>query len=142
MVQQITLVIQEYHMRYVPRTSFRRASVGHHRMVMRMRISLRSHSVTSAYSIIFAIFQAPPASIAEIAMSRITGSLAAIVGPSCCSRWNILCLKTYIAKFPGYFPPQIKQRSSYKHGSKSEQLLCRISRNAVINKKHATMINA
>jgi len=49
--------------------------------------------------------------------------------------------------FSGYSPPPIKQKSSYQHGSKSEQvarypLLCRNPRNAVINKKHATMSNA
>jgi hypothetical protein len=49
--------------------------------------------------------------------------------------------------FPGYSPPQIKQKSSHQHGSKSEQvlrypLLCKNPRNAVINKKHATMNNA
>jgi len=48
---------------------------------------------------------------------------------------------------PGYSPPLIKQKISYQHGSKSEQvprypLLCRNPRNAVINKKHATMSNA
>ena len=48
---------------------------------------------------------------------------------------------------PGYSPPLIKQKRSYQHGSKSEQvprytLLCRNPRNAVINKKHATMSNA
>jgi len=48
--------------------------------------------------------------------------------------------------FPGYSPPPIKQKSSYQHGSKSEQvprypLLCRNQRNAVINNKHATTIN-
>ena len=40
---------------------------------------------------------------------------------------------------------KVKQKSSYQHGSKSEQvprysLLCRNPRNAVINKKHATMV--
>jgi hypothetical protein len=49
--------------------------------------------------------------------------------------------------FPGYSPPPIKQKSFYQHGSKSEQvprypLLCRNPRNAVINKKLATMSNA
>jgi len=49
--------------------------------------------------------------------------------------------------FPGYSPSPIKQKSSYQHGSKSEHvprypLLCRNPRNAVINKKHATMSNA
>jgi hypothetical protein len=49
--------------------------------------------------------------------------------------------------FPGYSPPPIKPKSSYEHGSKSEQvprypLLCRNLRNAVINKKYATMSNA
>jgi hypothetical protein len=48
---------------------------------------------------------------------------------------------------PGYSPPPIQQKSSYQCGSKSEQvprypLLCRNPRNAVINKKHATMSNA
>jgi len=48
---------------------------------------------------------------------------------------------------PGYSPPLIKQKSSYQHGSKIEQvprypLLCRNPRNAVINKKHTTMSNA
>ena len=48
---------------------------------------------------------------------------------------------------PGCSPPLIKQKSSYQHGSKSKQvprypLLCRNPRNAVINKKHATMSNA
>ena len=48
---------------------------------------------------------------------------------------------------PGYSLPLIKQKSSYQHGSKSEQvprysLLCRNPRNTVINKKHATMSNA
>ena len=48
---------------------------------------------------------------------------------------------------PGYSPPLIKQKRSYQHGSKSEQVpryppLCRNPRNAVINKKHATMSNA
>ena len=48
--------------------------------------------------------------------------------------------------FPGYSPPPIKQKSAYQDGSKSEQvpiypLLCRNPRNAVINKKHATMGN-
>jgi len=48
---------------------------------------------------------------------------------------------------PGYSPPLIRQKSSYQHGSKSEQvprypLLCRNPRNAVINKKHATVSNA
>jgi len=48
---------------------------------------------------------------------------------------------------PGYCPPLIKQKRSYQHGSKSEQvprypLLCRNPRNAVINKKHVTMSNA
>ena len=48
---------------------------------------------------------------------------------------------------PGYSPPLIKQKSSYQHGSKSEQvprypLLFRNPRNAVINKEHATMSNA
>ena len=47
----------------------------------------------------------------------------------------------------GYSPPLIKQKSSYQHGSKSEHvprypLLCRNLRNAVINKKHATVSNA
>ena len=47
---------------------------------------------------------------------------------------------------PGYSQLLIKQKSSYQHGSKSEQvprypLLCRNPRNAVINKKHATMSN-
>jgi len=49
--------------------------------------------------------------------------------------------------FPGYFPLPFKQKSPHQHGSKSEQvprypLLCRNPRNAVINKKHATMSNA
>jgi len=49
--------------------------------------------------------------------------------------------------FPGYSPPPLKQKSSYQHGSKSEQvprypLLCRNPRNVVINKKHPTMSNA
>ena len=49
--------------------------------------------------------------------------------------------------FPGYSPPPIKQKSSYQRGSKREQvprysLLCRNPRNAVINKKHATMSNS
>jgi len=48
---------------------------------------------------------------------------------------------------PWYSPPPIKQKSSYQQGSKSEQvlrypLLCGNPRNAVINKKHATMSNA
>jgi len=48
---------------------------------------------------------------------------------------------------PDYSPPLIKQKSSYQHGSKSEQvprypLLCKNPRNALINKKHATMSNA
>ena len=48
---------------------------------------------------------------------------------------------------PGYSPPLIKQKSSYQHWSKSEHvprypMLCRNPRNAVINKKHATMSNA
>ena len=48
---------------------------------------------------------------------------------------------------PGYPPPLIKQKRSNQHGSKIEQvprypLLCRNPRNAVINKKHATMSNA
>jgi len=48
---------------------------------------------------------------------------------------------------PGYSPPLIKQKLSYQHESKSEQvprypLLCRNQRNAVIIKKHATMSNA
>ena len=56
----------------------------------------------------------------------------------------IVCLKTYITNFS---PPSIKQRSSYQHGSKSEQvsrypLLCINPRNAVINNKHTTMSNA
>ena len=47
---------------------------------------------------------------------------------------------------PGYSLPLIKQKSPYQHGSKSEKvprypLLCRNLRNAVINKKHATMSN-
>ena len=42
--------------------------------------------------------------------------------------------------FPGYSPPPLKQKSSYQHGSKTEQvaryrLLCRNPRNVVINKK-------
>jgi hypothetical protein len=49
--------------------------------------------------------------------------------------------------FPGYSPPPVKQKRSYQHRSKSEQvprypLLCRNPRNAVINKKHATISNA
>jgi hypothetical protein len=49
--------------------------------------------------------------------------------------------------FPGYSPPPLKQKSSYQHGSKSEQVpryprLCRTPRNAVINKKRPTMSNA
>ena len=48
---------------------------------------------------------------------------------------------------PGYFPPIIKQKCSCQHWSKIEQvprypLLCRNPRNAVINKKQATMSNA
>jgi len=48
---------------------------------------------------------------------------------------------------PGYSPPLIKQKRSYQHGSKSEQvprypLLCRNPRNAVINKTHATVSTA
>ena len=59
----------------------------------------------------------------------------------------IMGLKTYATNFSGYSPLPIKQKSSYQHGSKSEQvlryrLLCRNPRNVVINKKHATMINA
>jgi len=47
----------------------------------------------------------------------------------------------------GYSPPPIKQKSSYQHWSKSEQvprypLLCRNPRIAVINKKHDAMSNA
>jgi len=47
---------------------------------------------------------------------------------------------------PSYSPPKIKQKISYQHGSKSEQVprypqLCTNPRNAVINKKHATMSN-
>jgi len=47
---------------------------------------------------------------------------------------------------PGYSPPLIKQKLSYQHGSKREQvpiypLLSRNPRNAVINKKHTTMSN-
>jgi hypothetical protein len=49
--------------------------------------------------------------------------------------------------FPGYSPPPIKQKRSYQHGYKSEQvprypLLCRNPRNAVVNKKQAAMSNA
>jgi hypothetical protein len=45
--------------------------------------------------------------------------------------------------FPGYSPPPLKQKRSYQHGSKSEQvsrypLVCRNPRNDVINKKHPT----
>jgi hypothetical protein len=48
--------------------------------------------------------------------------------------------------FPGHSSPPLKQKSSYQHGSKSEQisryrLLCRNPGNAAINKKHATMNN-
>jgi len=43
--------------------------------------------------------------------------------------------------FPGYSPPPIKHKSSYQHGSKSEQLpryplLCRNPRNAVIHTRY------
>ena len=58
---------------------------------------------------------------------------------------------SYVSKpmsqtFPGYSPPPIKQTISNQHGSKSEQvprypLLFRSPRNAVINKKHASMSN-
>ena len=46
---------------------------------------------------------------------------------------------------PGYSPPLIKQKSSYQHVPKIEHvlrypLLCRIPRNAVINKKHAKFL--
>jgi len=61
---------------------------------------------------------------------------------------NISCVSKPMSQtFPGYYPTPIKQKSSYQRGSKSEQvprypLLCRNPRNAVINKKHATMSNA
>jgi len=43
--------------------------------------------------------------------------------------------------FPGYSPPPIKQKRSYQHASKSEQvprypLLCRNPRNAVIHTRY------
>ena len=54
-----------------------------------------------------------------------------------------LCHKLFL----GIFHPQLSKKSSYQHGSKSEQvlrysLLCRNLRNAVINTKHVTMSNA
>jgi len=61
---------------------------------------------------------------------------------------NISCVsKPKSQTFPEYSPSPTKQKSSYQLGSKSEQvprypLLCRNQRNAVINKKHATMSNA
>jgi len=61
---------------------------------------------------------------------------------------DVSCVSKCMSQtFPGYSPPAIKQKSSYQPGSKSEQvpsypLLCRNLRNAVINKKHATMTNA
>jgi len=54
-----------------------------------------------------------------------------------------LCHKLFL----GIPQPQLSKKSSCQNGSKSEQvlrypLLCRNPRNAVINKKHATMSNA
>jgi hypothetical protein len=37
-----------------------------------------------------------------------------------CNILYIVCLKTYVTKFPGYSPSPIKQKSSHQHWSKSE----------------------
>jgi hypothetical protein len=62
--------------------------------------------------------------------------------------WVISCASKPMSQtFSWHSPPPIKQRISYQHGSKSEHvsrypLLCINPRNAVINKKHATVSNA
>ena len=77
---------------------------------------------------------------------RIAVYLTVPVHIRCYTRYTE-CTKTYVTNSSWFSPPLIKQNSSYQHGSKSEQvprypLLCRNPRNAVINKKHATLSNA